>query len=61
MLVVIDFDRGIDTQQDFDFLHVAVGALDDQGRQLLGTNLAFQAFQVKRLLEFPKLYVRHLN
>src|SRR5450830_1313513 len=47
MLVVINFDRRIDTQQHVDFLRAAVGAVDHQGCQLLWLDFAFEAFQVE--------------
>src|SRR5450830_427141 len=47
MLVVINFDRRIDTQQHVDFLRAAVGAVDHQGCQLLWLDFAFQTFQVE--------------
>src|SRR5471032_2856739 len=46
VFVVIDFDRRVDAQQDFDFLRRLAFAVDHQGRQLLRLDLAFQAFQV---------------
>src|SRR5471032_964872 len=47
VLVVINFDRRIDTQQHFDVNAGAVGAVDHQGSQLLWLDFAFEAFQVE--------------
>src|SRR3546814_20374044 len=46
MLVVIDFNRSVDTQQNLDVLRLAVGAMYDQRQLLLRTYLAFQPEQI---------------
>ena len=50
MLVIVDFDRRIDTQQHLCTRGLAVGALDHQGDVLLRLDFAFQALDVEGLV-----------
>src|SRR6266566_5826559 len=50
VLVVVHFDRGVDAQEQRDFIHAAVGPPDHQRRVLLRPDLALDAADVDGLV-----------
>src|SRR5712692_3913768 len=60
VLVVVHLDRGVDAQQQRDFLHAAVGSPDHQRRVLLRPDLSLDAANVDGFVAFDAERLDHV-